>query len=105
LKEEVVYFDACEDPLELQCMNTDVSPTHSGGNSTYSQLQQQLLQLERKRSMISSRRATLRNCKERCIEAHELQQRAAQQRITEYQQHHAVHKVSYHGNSVTKESK
>ncbi|KAK3549166.1 hypothetical protein QTP70_033507, partial [Hemibagrus guttatus] len=91
LKEEVVYYDACEDPLELQCMQTDVSPTHRGGNSTHSHLQQQLLQLERKRAMISSRRATMRNRKERCVEAHELQQRAAQQRISQHQQHHAVH--------------
>ncbi|XP_058242979.1 WASP homolog-associated protein with actin, membranes and microtubules [Hemibagrus wyckioides] len=104
LKEEVVYYDACEDPLELQCMQTDVSPTHRGDNSAYSHLHQQLLQLERKRAMISSRRATMRNRKERCVEAHELQQRAAQQRVTQYQQHHAVHQVSYHGNRVTKET-
>ncbi|XP_060780266.1 WASP homolog-associated protein with actin, membranes and microtubules isoform X2 [Neoarius graeffei] len=91
LKEEVVYYDACEDPLELQCMQTDASPTHSGRNSTYSHLQQQLLQLERKRAMTSTRRATLRNRKEKCVEAHELQQRAAQQRIAQHQQHHAVH--------------
>ncbi|XP_053355902.1 WASP homolog-associated protein with actin, membranes and microtubules isoform X1 [Clarias gariepinus] len=91
LKEEVVYYDACEDPLELQCLQTDGSPAHSGGDSTHSHLQQQLLQLERKRAMTSSRRATLRNRKERCVEARELQQRAAQDRIAEHQQHHAVH--------------
>lgn len=91
LREEVVYYDTCEDPLELQCMETDVSPARSAGSSAYSHLQQQLLQLERKRAMISSRRATLRNRKERCVEAHELQQMAAQQSIAQHQQHHAVH--------------
>ncbi|MCJ8750419.1 hypothetical protein PDJAM_G00264800 [Pangasius djambal] len=63
LKEEVVYYDACEDPLELQHMQTNASPAHSCGNSAYSHLQQQLLQLERKRAMTSTRRATLRNRK------------------------------------------
>ncbi|KAI5616589.1 WASP-like-associated protein with actin, membranes and microtubules [Silurus asotus] len=91
LKEEVVYYDACEDPAELQCMQTDASPAHSDGNHTHSHLQQQLLQLEKKRAMTSSRRATLRNRKEKCVEAHELQQRAAQQRITQHHHHHSVH--------------
>uniref|UniRef100_A0A8C1XYX9 WASP homolog associated with actin, golgi membranes and microtubules n=1 Tax=Cyprinus carpio TaxID=7962 RepID=A0A8C1XYX9_CYPCA len=54
LQEQVVYYDTCEDPEELQDVQVDISPTHS-------HLQQHLKQLESKRGAISSRRAYLRN--------------------------------------------
>uniref|UniRef100_A0A672SB67 WASP homolog associated with actin, golgi membranes and microtubules n=1 Tax=Sinocyclocheilus grahami TaxID=75366 RepID=A0A672SB67_SINGR len=54
LQEQVVYYDTCEDPEELQDVQVDVSPAHS-------HLQQHLKQLESKRGAISSRRAYLRN--------------------------------------------
>ncbi|XP_072552030.1 WASP homolog-associated protein with actin, membranes and microtubules [Salminus brasiliensis] len=89
LKEEVVYYDACEDPAELQCVQTD--STHSDSNPAHSQLQQQLQQLERKRAATSTLKAKVRNRKESCIKAWELQQGSLQQKNTQHQQHHSVH--------------
>ncbi|KAL6479606.1 hypothetical protein MHYP_G00130390 [Metynnis hypsauchen] len=89
LSEEVVYYDACEDPAELQCIQT--STAHSGSNPTHSHLHQQLQQLERKRATTSTHRAKLRNRKESCVKAWELQQGALQQKTTQHQHHHAVH--------------
>lgn len=59
--EEVVYYDVCEDPEELQSMvHTGVQPTTS---SAISQLKRRLHTLESKRGNICARRAYLRNKK------------------------------------------
>jgi len=61
LKEEVVYYDVCEEPEELQSM------LHTGGKHTdppaVSQLKRRLQTLETKRGNICVRRAYLRNKK------------------------------------------
>ncbi|KAK1785260.1 hypothetical protein P4O66_018654 [Electrophorus voltai] len=84
LKEEVVYYDTCEDPAELQGVQADSSPAHS-------RLRHRLLLLESKRAASSSNRATLRNKREKCVAAWELQQRVSQERAAQHVQHHAVH--------------
>ncbi|KAK7152384.1 hypothetical protein R3I94_008648 [Phoxinus phoxinus] len=83
LKEQVVYYDTCQDPEELQEVQADVSPAHS-------HLQQQLKHLESKRGAISSRRAYLRNQRELCVQAHEQQKRSVTQRSAQNRQHHAA---------------
>uniref|UniRef100_A0A8C2C3V9 WASP homolog associated with actin, golgi membranes and microtubules n=1 Tax=Cyprinus carpio TaxID=7962 RepID=A0A8C2C3V9_CYPCA len=87
LQEQVVYYDTCEDPEELQDVQVDISPTHS-------HLQQHLKQLESKRGAISSRRAYLRNQRELCVQAHEQQQRSVVQRSEQLRQHHTAQLVS-----------
>ncbi|XP_052438071.1 WASP homolog-associated protein with actin, membranes and microtubules [Carassius gibelio] len=83
LQEQVVYYDTCEDPEELQDVQVDVSPAHS-------HLQQHLKQLESKRGAISSRRAYLRNQRELCVQAHEQQQSSVVQRSQQIRQHHTA---------------
>ncbi|XP_016141234.1 WASP homolog-associated protein with actin, membranes and microtubules isoform X2 [Sinocyclocheilus grahami] len=83
LQEQVVYYDTCEDPEELQDVQVDVSPAHS-------HLQQHLKQLESKRGAISSRRAYLRNQRELCVQAHEQQQHSVVQRSEQLRQHHTA---------------
>lgn len=61
LKEEVVYYDVCEDPEELQSMvHTGIQQADS---AAVSQLKRRLQALETKRGSICARRAYLRNKK------------------------------------------
>ncbi|KAL1007618.1 hypothetical protein UPYG_G00089140 [Umbra pygmaea] len=89
LKEEVVYYDVCEDPEELQSLSQTV-PNVSPAQSTVSPLQRRLQQLEAKRGNICARRAYLRNKKDQCVEANEQKHRVAQQSSTHFTQHHGV---------------
>uniref|UniRef100_A0A674A3I6 WASP homolog associated with actin, golgi membranes and microtubules n=1 Tax=Salmo trutta TaxID=8032 RepID=A0A674A3I6_SALTR len=89
LKEEVVYYDVCEDPEELQSLSqtaAPLDPTHSPVNH----LGRRLQQLEAKRGNICARRAYLRNKKDQCVEANEQKHRAAQHSFTHFTQHHGV---------------
>lgn len=63
LKEEVVYYDVCEDPEELQSMvHTGIQ---QGDSPAVGQLKRHLQTLETKRGNICARRAYLRNKKVR----------------------------------------
>lgn len=64
MKEEVVYYDACEDPEELRG-EEQASPLRDPGTPTIMALSRRLQQLETKRGAICSRRAYLRNKKVR----------------------------------------
>ncbi|XP_031668711.1 WASP homolog-associated protein with actin, membranes and microtubules isoform X1 [Oncorhynchus kisutch] len=89
LKEEVVYYDVCEDPEELQSLSqtaAPLDPTHSPVNN----LGRCLQQLEAKRGNICARRAYLRNKKDQCVEANEQKHRLAQHSSTHFTQHHGV---------------
>ncbi|XP_057691604.1 WASP homolog-associated protein with actin, membranes and microtubules [Corythoichthys intestinalis] len=89
LKEEVVYYDVCEDPEELHSM------VHTGLQHTeppaVRQLKRRLQNLETKRGAICAQRARLRNKKDQCVEAHEQKQLAAEQKSMVFAQHHQVH--------------
>ncbi|XP_034413801.1 WASP homolog-associated protein with actin, membranes and microtubules isoform X2 [Cyclopterus lumpus] len=89
LKEEVVYYDVCEDLEELQSM------LHTGAKQTdppaVSQLKRRLQTLETKRGNICARRAYLRNKKDQCMEANEQRQLPAKQSSILFNQHHQVH--------------
>ncbi|KAK9543019.1 hypothetical protein VZT92_000833 [Zoarces viviparus] len=90
LKEEVVYYDVCEDPEELQSL-----VTHTGVQQTdppaVGQLKRRLQTLETKRGNICVRRAYLRNKKDQCVEANEQKQLPAKQSFMLFNQHHQVH--------------
>lgn len=62
LKEEVVYYDVCEDAEELQSI---VYPGHQADSPVVRQLKRRLQNLEMKRGNICARRAYLRNKKVR----------------------------------------
>lgn len=63
VKEEVVYYDVCEDPEELRSMvHTGIHPAES---PAVAQLKRRLQTLETKRGNICARRAYLRNKKVR----------------------------------------
>lgn len=64
LKEEVVYYDTCEDPEELHSI-MQTSSAHEPSHAVRS-LRRRLQQLEMKRGAICARRAYLRN-KKVCI--------------------------------------
>ncbi|KAM7405902.1 hypothetical protein PAMP_000316 [Pampus punctatissimus] len=89
LKEEVVYYDVCEDPEELQSMvHTGIQQADS---SAVSQLRRHLQTLETKRGNICARRAYLRNKKDQCMEAHKQKHITAKQSSIVFTQHHQVH--------------
>lgn len=85
-EEEVVYYDTCEDPQELQTFE------QSGNNcsSTYPMLRKKSQQLESKRGDICARRALLRNKKDQCMETQELKLQQYQETQRRLQQHHSA---------------
>ncbi|XP_047218958.1 WASP homolog-associated protein with actin, membranes and microtubules isoform X1 [Girardinichthys multiradiatus] len=89
LKEEVVYYDVCEDPEELHSL------VHAAFQQAESplirQLRRRLKTLETKRGNICARRAYLRNKKDQCTEAQEQKQLAGKQSSILFSQHHQVH--------------
>lgn len=62
LKEEVVYYDVCEDAEELQSI---IDPGQQADSPAVRQLKRRLQNLETKRGNICARRAYLRNKKVR----------------------------------------
>ncbi|XP_038130750.1 WASP homolog-associated protein with actin, membranes and microtubules [Cyprinodon tularosa] len=89
LKEEVVYYDVCEDPEELHSMVH--TAFQQAETPLIRQLRRRLQSLETKRGNICARRAYLRNKKDQCMEAQEQKQLAAKQSSILFSQHHQVH--------------
>ncbi|XP_068131469.1 WASP homolog-associated protein with actin, membranes and microtubules [Hyperolius riggenbachi] len=85
-EEEVVYYDTCEDPLELQ----DTVQSHNNPRSVYLKIKGKIQQLESKRGKICARRALLRNKKDQCIETQELKLKQYQEAQKRLQQHHSI---------------
>ncbi|KAM3925551.1 WASP homolog-associated protein with actin, membranes and microtubules [Leptodactylus fuscus] len=83
-EEEVVYYDTCEEPQELQTFE------QSNNCSTYTMLRRKAQQLESKRGTICTRRALLRNKKDQCIETWELKLQQYQETQRRLQQHHSA---------------
>ncbi|KAM4749487.1 WASP homolog-associated protein with actin, membranes and microtubules isoform 2-T2 [Rhinophrynus dorsalis] len=85
-QEEVVYYDTCEDPQELQVYDQSqhnlcpVSVT----------LKKKAQQLETKRGNICARRALLRNKKDQCIETQDMKLKQFQEMQKRLHQHHSV---------------
>ncbi|XP_077119765.1 WASP homolog-associated protein with actin, membranes and microtubules [Ranitomeya variabilis] len=85
-EDEVVYYDTCEEPQELQTFEQ----SSSNCSSTYSMLRRKAQQLESKRGNICSRRALLRNKKDQCIATQELKLQEYQESQRRLQQHHSA---------------
>ncbi|XP_068597961.1 WASP homolog-associated protein with actin, membranes and microtubules [Brachionichthys hirsutus] len=88
LKEEVVYYDVCEDLEELQSMVH--TGTQQADSPAVRQLKRRLQTLEAKRGTICAQRAYLRNKKDQCMAAHEQKQLQAKQSSMLFDQHHQV---------------
>ncbi|CAB1442476.1 unnamed protein product, partial [Pleuronectes platessa] len=88
LKEEVVYYDVCEDPEELQSLvHTGI---HQSDPPAATPLKRRLQTLEAKRGHICARRAYLRNKKDQCMDAQGQKHHAAKQGSEVFNQHHHV---------------
>lgn len=85
-EEEVVYYDTCEDPQELQAFEQ----SRNNHSSTYPMLRSKAQQLESKRGDICSRRALLRSKKDQCRETQELKLQQYQETQRRLEQHHTA---------------
>ncbi|MBN3290115.1 WHAMM protein, partial [Polypterus senegalus] len=89
LKEEVIYYDTCENPEELVV-------AQQGGmrmDATSPEMKclcRRLQQLETKRGKICAKRAYLRNKKDQCMEAEQQKQKQTLESIARFQQHHSI---------------
>nr|AAH50804.1 Whamm protein [Mus musculus] len=86
---EVIYYDPCESPEELQSLAPDLE-LHLGDNRELRALSQQCQRLEAQRGRICSRRALLRNRKDHCRENHQLRLQQAKQSLRHLHQHHSI---------------
>ncbi|XP_066557554.1 WASP homolog-associated protein with actin, membranes and microtubules isoform X2 [Amia ocellicauda] len=88
LKEEVVYYDTCENPEELQM--EEAGRLRDSSSPAMKSLCRRLQQLETKRGSICARRAYLRNKKDQCMDANEQKHKQAQQSTERFLHHHSV---------------
>uniref|UniRef100_F7BSH0 WAS protein homolog-associated with actin, golgi membranes and microtubules n=1 Tax=Xenopus tropicalis TaxID=8364 RepID=F7BSH0_XENTR len=84
-QEEVLYYDTCEDPQELQVY--EESQTQC---SVSMKLKKKAQQLETKRGNICARRALLRSKKDQCVETQELKLKQSEEMQKRLHQHHSV---------------
>ncbi|XP_063305062.1 WASP homolog-associated protein with actin, membranes and microtubules [Pelobates fuscus] len=83
-QEEVIYYDTCEDPQELQVYD------QSQNNLSSMTLKRKAQQLETKRGNICARRALLRNKKDQCVETQELKAKQFEESQKRRFQHHSI---------------
>ncbi|XP_078283308.1 WASP homolog-associated protein with actin, membranes and microtubules [Rhinoraja longicauda] len=88
-EEEVVYYDACEDPEQLQA-NEGMGLVHDSRSVDIKMLLHKVHQLENKRGAICSRRSYLRNKRDECKETQRAKQQQLQQEEANFQQHHSI---------------
>ncbi|XP_053128942.1 WASP homolog-associated protein with actin, membranes and microtubules [Hemicordylus capensis] len=89
IQDEVVYYDTCENPDELEAADQGLELTHAP-SSEMVQLRQRTQQLETKRGIICSRRAYLRNKKDQCEESRRLRLQEARESTRHFLQHHSI---------------
>ncbi|XP_066491692.1 WASP homolog-associated protein with actin, membranes and microtubules [Tiliqua scincoides] len=89
IQDEVIYYDTCENPDELEAAEPTPELTHVP-SSEMLQLRQKTQQLETKRGIICSRRAYLRNKKDQCEETRHLRLQEAQESTRHFLQHHSI---------------
>ncbi|XP_030433107.1 WASP homolog-associated protein with actin, membranes and microtubules [Gopherus evgoodei] len=88
-QDEVVYYDTCENPEELQVIEQTVGQ-HCACSSEITTLRLKTQRLEAKRGTICARRAYLRNKKDQCEESHRFQLQQAQENTKRFHQHHSI---------------
>ncbi|XP_054858892.1 WASP homolog-associated protein with actin, membranes and microtubules isoform X2 [Eublepharis macularius] len=89
IQNEVIYYDTCENPDELQASEEALEQTHTP-SSEMAQLRRKAQQLETKRGIICSRRAYLRNKKDLCEESRHLRLQQAEESAQRFQEHHSI---------------
>uniref|UniRef100_A0A8C5TXD9 WASP homolog associated with actin, golgi membranes and microtubules n=1 Tax=Malurus cyaneus samueli TaxID=2593467 RepID=A0A8C5TXD9_9PASS len=88
-QDEVVYYDTCENPEELQVIEQTMGQ-HYADLSAMTLLRQKSKQLETKRGTVCARRAYLRNKKEQCELSHRQRLQQAEESRKRFQQHHSI---------------
>ncbi|NXS94817.1 WHAMM protein, partial [Jacana jacana] len=88
-QDEVVYYDTCENPEELQVIEQTMGQ-HYANLSEMTMLRQKTKQLETKRGTVCARRAYLRNKKDRCEASHRQRLQQAEESKKRFLQHHSV---------------
>ncbi|XP_051896129.1 WASP homolog-associated protein with actin, membranes and microtubules [Pristis pectinata] len=88
-EEEVVYYDACEDPEQLQA-NEGMGLLHDSRSVDVNKLLHKAHQLETKRGAIGSRRSYLRNKRDQCNETQKAKQQQLQGEEARFRQHHSI---------------
>ncbi|XP_072133989.1 WASP homolog-associated protein with actin, membranes and microtubules [Mobula birostris] len=88
-EEEVIYYDACEDPEQLQA-NEGMGLVHDSRSVDLNKLMRKAHQLETKRGAIGSRRSYLRNKRDQCKETQKTKQQQLQEAEVRLRQHHSI---------------
>ncbi|XP_059809127.1 WASP homolog-associated protein with actin, membranes and microtubules [Hypanus sabinus] len=88
-EEEVIYYDACEDPEQLQA-NEGMGLVHDSRSVDLNKLMRKAHQLETKRGAIGSRRSYLRNKRDQCKEIQKSKQQQLQEAEVHLRQHHSI---------------
>nr|XP_005307302.4 LOW QUALITY PROTEIN: WASP homolog-associated protein with actin, membranes and microtubules [Chrysemys picta bellii] len=88
-QDEVVYYDTCENPEELQVIEQTVGQ-HCACSSEITKLRLKTQRLEAKRGTICARRAYLRNKKDQCEESRRYRVQQAQENTKRFHQHHSI---------------
>ncbi|KFM05665.1 WASP homolog-associated protein with actin, membranes and microtubules, partial [Aptenodytes forsteri] len=88
-QDEVVYYDTCENPEELQVIEQTMGQ-HYANLSEMTMLRQKTKQLETKRGTVCARRAYLRNKKDQCEASHRQRLQQAEESKKRFQQHHSI---------------
>ncbi|NWI73760.1 WHAMM protein, partial [Dryoscopus gambensis] len=88
-QDEVVYYDTCENPEELQVIEQTMGQ-HYADLSAMTVLRQKTKQLETKRGTVCARRAYLRNKKDQCEASHRQRLQQAEESRKRFQQHHSI---------------
>uniref|UniRef100_A0A8C2V9K6 WASP homolog associated with actin, golgi membranes and microtubules n=1 Tax=Chinchilla lanigera TaxID=34839 RepID=A0A8C2V9K6_CHILA len=88
-QDEVVYYDTCESPEELQILGC-AAALQAGENAELKELSLRRRQLEMQRGRICTRRARLRNRKDQCKENHHLRLQQAEKNVQYLYKHHSI---------------
>lgn len=88
-EEEVIYYDTCEDPDELQG-NEPKGLLHHPESAEMKTLNMKAQRLESKRGNICARRAYLRNKRDQCEETQKMKLQQVEKTMKEYHQHHSI---------------
>ncbi|XP_069767251.1 WASP homolog-associated protein with actin, membranes and microtubules [Narcine bancroftii] len=88
-EEEIVYYDACEDPEQLQA-NEGMGLIHDSRSVDIKKLLHKAHHLETKRGAIGSRRSYLRNKRDQCKETQKAKQQQLQGEDVRFRQHHSI---------------
>ncbi|XP_038669243.1 WASP homolog-associated protein with actin, membranes and microtubules [Scyliorhinus canicula] len=88
-EEEVIYYDTCEDPQQLQTTD-EQGLIHDTRSVDMKKLWRKAQQLETKRGRIGARRSYLRNKRDQCEESQKAKQEQERENQERQQHHHSI---------------